>query len=80
MDLYGVRKTKTTMKPEDKSLTKGRMILRKKYKKLAATFNELSKEHLIKIIKSGSVCELKESENLSNGAETITVKIYFKQQ
>jgi|GEM_PF-5842364 hypothetical protein len=65
------------MKPEKKELTKGKMIQQAGYKKLAALLDESGKNRLIDIIKSGAVCELRERQHLSNGAQTVTVKIYF---
>lgn len=65
------------MKPENKSLVKGKMVQEVEYKKLAALLDSEGKNTLIKIIESGAVCELRQQQKLSNGAETMTVKIYF---
>lgn len=65
------------MKPENKDLTKGKMAAQVGYKKLAALLDDDGKGTLIRIVKNGAVCEVRERQVLSNGAQTITVKFYF---
>lgn len=65
------------MKSENASIVKGKMAQEVGYKKLAALLDDKGKKGLIKIIESGAVCELRQQQVLSNGAQTMTVKIYF---
>lgn len=65
------------MKPEDKSLVKGKVTQEVGYKKLAALLDDKGKRSLIEIIESGAVCELKQQQVLDNRAQTMTIKVYF---
>jgi hypothetical protein len=66
------------MEKEKLGLVKGKMDSEVGYKKLAALLDDSGKNQLIEIIKSGSVCELRQQQILSNGAHTMTVKFYFE--
>ncbi len=66
------------MKREDKTLLKGKMTQRVIFKPRKALFDESGKNQLIQIIQEGAICELKEKQILNNGAQTITIKFYFK--
>lgn len=66
------------MKKENKELLKRKMESEIGYKPKTALCNEVGKNDLIDIIKSGAICEVQKQQILRGGGQTMTVKFYFE--